>query len=208
MFQSSILRPAIGLPLAALVVFGLFSFMNAMISQDYDPPEEAEQRQLVKITLQVKDTDAEIRPYTQPQHLVTADKPPPPPKFAATQTDIKLPSPNIQGAAPTELPRHALDIFAIDPVAISDRDAQPIRPPMPTYPSRAAEARIEGACDVRFDVDTRGRPYNVEAVCTDSVFRREAERAVNRVEFAPKIVRGQAVERRNVVYPLEFRLDG
>ena len=57
-------------------------------------------------------------------------------------------------------------------------------------------------------MDTRGRPYNVEASCTDSVFKREAERAVSRVEFAPKIVRGQPAERRNVVYPLEFQLDG
>ena len=77
---------------------------------------------------------------------------------------------------------------------------------MPTYPSRAAERGIEGSCEVRFDVDTRGRPYNVQATCTDSIFKREAERAVGRVEFAPKIVRGQAAERRNVVYPLEFTL--
>ncbi|MBR9834458.1 MAG: TonB family protein, partial [Alphaproteobacteria bacterium] len=93
-----------------------------------------------------------------------------------------------------------------DPVAISDRDAQPIRPPLPTYPTRAAERGVEGSCDVRFDVDTRGRPYNVQATCTDNVFKREAERAVSRVEFAPKIVRGAAAERKNVVYPLEFKL--
>jgi protein TonB len=59
---------------------------------------------------------------------------------------------------------------------------------------------------VRFDVDTRGRPYNVQATCTDNIFKSEAERSVSRVEFAPTIVRGQAVERRNVVYPLEFKL--
>ncbi|HAW53392.1 MAG TPA: energy transducer TonB, partial [Hyphomonas sp.] len=44
------------------------------------------------------------------------------------------------------------------------------------------------------------------ATCTDSVFKREAERAVSKVEFAPKIIRGKAAERRNVVYPLEFKL--
>ncbi|MCI4645428.1 MAG: energy transducer TonB, partial [Hyphomonadaceae bacterium] len=71
-----------------------------------------------------------------------------------------------------------------------------------------AERGIEGSCEVRFDVNARGEPFNVEAVCTDSVFRREAERAVSRVRFAPKIVRGQALERRNVVYPIEFGLDG
>ena len=60
---------------------------------------------------------------------------------------------------------------------------------------------------MRFDVDTRGKPYNVQATCTDSVFKSEAERSVGRVEFAPKIVRGKPVERRNVVYPLEFNIE-
>lgn len=208
MFQSSVLRPAVGLPLAALVVFGLFSFMNAMISQDYDPPVNVHQRQLVRLTPQVPDTDAKIRPRDKPEKLQTADRPPPPPKLSSLSPEITLPGLVIQGAVPTELPVQTLETFAIDPIAISDRDAQPIRPPIATYPARAAEAGIEGSCDVRFDVDTRGRPYNVDAICTDSVFKREAERAVNRVEFAPKIVRGNAVERRNVVYPLAFRIDG
>jgi protein TonB len=96
--------------------------------------------------------------------------------------------------------------LAIDPVAVSDRDAQPIRPPTPSYPQRAQERGLSGNCDVRFDVDTRGKPYNIAATCSDAVFKSEAERAVSRVEFAPKIVRGKAVERRNVVYPLEFNI--
>ena len=208
MFSNPIIRLIIGIPLAAIVVFGLFTFMYRMINQDYEQPENVEQRVLERITPADDSQEVRTRARNKPQRLDSADKPPPPPKMSASRSDIDLPTPNIQGAAPTELNVDRLDSLAIDPVAISDRDAQPIRPPVPTYPQRAAERGIEGTCDVRFDVDTRGRPYNVTATCSDRAFKREAERAVQRVEFAPKIVRGQPAERRNVVYPLEFRLDG
>ena len=208
MFSNPIIRLIIGIPLAAIVVFALFTFMYKMINQDYEQPENAEQRVLERITPADDNQEVRTRARNKPQRLDSADKPPPPPKMSASRSDIDLPTPSIQGAAPTELNVDRLDSLAIDPVAISDRDAQPIRPPVPTYPQRAAERGIEGTCDVRFDVDTRGRPYNVQANCSDSVFKREAERAVQRVEFAPKIVRGQPAERRNVVYPLQFQLDG
>lgn len=208
MLTNPIIRLGIGIPLAAVVVYLLFTFMYSMINQDYVQPEVEEDRVLARITPAEEDTEVRTRARNKAQRIQSADKPPPPPKMSATRSDIDLPTPNIQGAAPTELNVGRLDSLAIDPVAISDRDAQPIRPPVPTYPTRAAERGIEGTCEVRFDVDTRGRPYNVQATCSDSVFKREAERAVSRVEFAPKIVRGQAAERRNVVYPLEFRLDG
>lgn len=206
MLQSSILRPVIGLPLAGLIVFGLYSFMNAMISQDYERPEDIEPRELVRFTPPENDTEARPRPRDKPQPIPTADKPPPPPKMSAAKSIIDLPTPNITGAAPTELIQR-LSPLAIDPVAIGERDAQPIRPPVATYPRRAADLGIEGTCEVHLDVDTRGRPYNVEAECSDSMFEREAERAVSRVEFVPKIVRGKPAERHNVVYPLEFRLN-
>ena len=87
-----------------------------------------------------------------------------------------------------------------------DRDAKPIQPPIINYPTRALERGITGSCEVAFHVDTSGRPYNIDAICTNNLFRREAMRALSRVEFTPKIINGTAVERRNVVYPLVFSL--
>ena len=89
---------------------------------------------------------------------------------------------------------------------ISDRDAQPIRSPVPTYPIRAAERGLEGECEVQFDIDAEGVPYNIYATCTDVVFKRSSELAVSQALFAPKIEAGQAVERFNVVYPLGYSL--
>ncbi|NBC21039.1 MAG: TonB family protein [Alphaproteobacteria bacterium] len=208
MFNSPLIRLVVAIPIAFAVVWFLFAwFMPFVISQDFEEPDQGPMRTLEAITPQEETQEVRRTQRSKPQKLASANKPPPPPKLSSSKSDIDLPTPNIQGAAPQELNFDRMQSLAIDPVAVSDRDAQPIRPPMPTYPRRAAERGIEGSCEVRFDVNPRGKPYNVKATCTDSVFRREAVRAVERVEFAPKIIRGKAAERKNVVYPLEFQLE-
>ncbi|MEZ6002136.1 TonB family protein [Hyphomonas sp.] len=206
MFANPLTRLLVGVAIAIPIVYMLFIVMNQLISVKEVNLEKGEQRVLTAITPQQQDSEVRTRQRSKPKRIDSAQKPPPPPKVSATKSNINLPTPQIEGAAPTELNLGRMQSLAIDPVAISDRDAQPIRPPVPTYPQRAAERGIEGSCEVRFDVDTRGKPYNIQASCSDSLFVREAERAVGRVEFAPKIVRGKAAERRNVVYPLEFKL--
>ena len=206
MLNNPLLRLVIALGIAVPIVYALFMLMNYLISVKEVKLDESEQRVLSAITPQQQDSDVRVRQRSKPKRIDSAQKPPPPPKVSATKSQIDLPTPRIEGAAPTDLNLGRMDSLAIDPVAISDRDAQPIRPPTPSYPQRAAERGTEGSCEVRFDVDTRGRPYNISATCTDNVFKREAERAVSKVEFAPKIIRGQAAERKNVVYPLEFKL--
>lgn len=204
--NNAFVRLAIGIPLAVIVVYALFTFMRIAISGEFEQPAEAEQRTLETITPQEQTAEVRRNARSAPRRIASASQPPPPPQLSSSKSDINLPTPNIQGAAPTDLGFSRVQSLAIDPVAISDRDAQPISPPQVSYPQRAAERGTEGTCEVRFDVNGRGEPYNVVADCTDSVFVREAERAVSRVRFAPKIVRGQAVERRNVVYPLDFQL--
>nr|WP_321362363.1 TonB family protein [uncultured Hyphomonas sp.] len=206
MFTNPLTRLLVGVAIAIPIVYLLFIVMNQLISVKEVNLEKGEQRVLTAITPQQQDSEVRTRQRSKPKRIDSAKKPPPPPKVSATKSNINLPTPKIEGAAPTDLNLGRMQSLAIDPVAISDRDAQPIRPPVPTYPQRAAERGIEGSCEVRFDVDTRGKPYNIQATCSDNVFKREAERAVGRVEFAPKIVRGKAAERRNVVYPLEFKL--
>lgn len=87
-----------------------------------------------------------------------------------------------------------------------DRDAQPIRPPVPSYPIEAAMLDLPGLCYVRFDVDVEGLPVNIRATCTDGIFCSESKRAISRVLFEPKIVDGEPVMRTDVVYPLEYQL--
>jgi protein TonB len=206
MFNSPFMRILAATAIAIPIVLAIFMLMNALISVKELKLASGEQRVLAAITPQKQDSDVRTRQRSKPQRIDSAAKPPPPPKQSATKSSINLPTPKIEGAVPQNLDLGRMKSLAIDPVAVSDRDAQPIRPPTPSYPQRAQERGLSGSCDVRFDVDTRGKPYNVSATCTDSIFKAEAERAVGRVEFAPKIVRGKAVERRNVVYPLEFNI--
>ncbi|WP_291069589.1 energy transducer TonB [Hyphomonas sp.] len=206
MFNSPFMRFLIATAIAVPIVLAIFMLMNALISVKELRLASGETRVLAAITPQKQDSDVRTRQRAKPQRIDSAAKPPPPPKQSATKSSINLPTPKIDGAVPQNLDLGRMKSLAIDPVAVSDRDAQPIRPPTPSYPQRAQERGLSGSCDVRFDVDTRGKPYNVQATCTDSVFKAEAERAVSKVEFAPKIVRGKAVERRNVVYPLEFNI--
>ena len=207
MFNSPLGRLLISFAIAAPIAILIFLFMSMLIAVNEISLEAKESRVLSAITPQSKDSDVRTRQRAKPQRIDSAAKPPPPPKQSATKSSINLPTPKIDGAVPQNLDLGRMKSLAIDPVAVSDRDAQPIRPPTPSYPQRAQERGLSGSCDVRFDVDTRGKPYNVAATCTESVFKSEAERAVSRVEFAPKIVRGKAVERRNVVYPLEFNIE-
>ena len=86
-------------------------------------------------------------------------------------------------------------------------EAVPIRSPRPSFPRRAAERGISGACDVVFDLNASGKPYNVVARCSNELFVKEAERAIARTDFSPKLVDGRPVEQLNTVYPLEFVLD-
>lgn len=202
--SSLILLPAAAV--AAVIVVGLFLLMAKLIEPKEVVLGESEFRTLSRITPQDEQTEVRRTKREAVKRIKSADKPPPPPKLSAAKSDVNLPTPQIQGAAPTELKIGSVSDFAMDAVAVSDRDAQPISPPQPTYPSRAAQRGTEGTCDVRFDVDPKGVPYNVQADCSDSVFVREAERAVKQVRFAPKIVRGKPVGRSNVVYPLEFTL--
>ena len=207
MFSNAIARLGLGAPAAAVVTFGLFTFMWVVIS-GYDAPGEADALpELEAITPQKSESEVRSRQRAKPKKLDSADKPPPPPKLRTNKSDIDLPTPQIKGSAPTELRIERVQSLAIDPIAISDRDAQPIRPPIVNYPDRAAQRGTEGSCEVKFNVDTRGKPKDIVATCTSSVFRREAERAVSRVEFAPKIIRGKPAERRNVVYPIDFTLE-
>jgi periplasmic protein TonB len=207
MFNSPLGRFLISFAIAAPIAILIFLFMSMLIAVNEISLEAKESRVLSAITPQSNDSDVRTRQRAKPQRIDSAAKPPPPPKQSATKSSINLPTPKIDGAVPQNLDLGRMKSLAIDPVAVSDRDAQPIRPPTPSYPQRAQERGLSGSCDVRFDVDTRGKPYNVAATCTESVFKSEAERAVSRVEFAPKIVRGKAVERRNVVYPLEFNIE-
>ncbi|MFN7054068.1 energy transducer TonB [Hyphomonas sp.] len=87
-------------------------------------------------------------------------------------------------------------------------EAHVVRWPQPTYPARAAEQSLVGFCDVRFDLDADGCPRNMTPHCSDAVFCQSAATAMAAARFRPRIVNGTPVAHPNVVFPLEYRIDG
>ncbi|MDJ0920628.1 MAG: TonB family protein [Henriciella sp.] len=195
---------AVGLP-AAAATLGLFWAMQKAIQVDQVSLPTAEAHRLVRIALpEIRDTAPNHS--REPARLLEANQPPPPPKYSARKSVDTTPTQPIEWTAPEPDFTRSFANFVPEPIVISERRAEPIAPPVVTYPNTAITRGLEGDCEVTFDVSAKGQPFNVQPVCTHSVFEREAKRAIQNVSFMPRIRRGQAVERRGVVYPLEFRL--
>lgn len=86
-------------------------------------------------------------------------------------------------------------------------DAQPITPPVPSYPIMAAMLGMIGYCEVRFAVDVDGYAFNLHTECTDYIFCYQSKKAVNSVRFKPAYENGYPRVRHKVVYPLEYLFD-
>lgn len=84
-----------------------------------------------------------------------------------------------------------------------------LKAPVPSYPSRAISKQIQGMCVITFDVTAEGDTENIQPSCTNKVFCKESKRAISRVRFPPALDEaGEPVGRKDVSYPLEFRLAG
>jgi len=220
MFSNPIVRFGVGIPAAAVLSVALFMLMENLIRiKEICPPGavmspatgkcvKADQRSLRNIFAEKATVDEVRSSRKAPKKLNKANKPPPPPKMAATKQNIDLPKANIQGSAPTEIKFERVTGINIGAVSVSDRDAQPVRPPNTSALIRAMQRVGKSAeCEVSLDVDPQGKPYNVQATCNVAQYERAATRAVAATEFAPKIVKGKAVGRRGVVYPFELRME-
>jgi TonB family protein len=108
-------------------------------------------------------------------------------------------------------------LFAMSVVALgatanaqsdAEKDAYPIKPPMPSYPPMAAMLGMEGYCEVRFSVDENGYTFSLTTSCTQPIFCYQSKKAVSLAQCEPMRVGGRAVPRFDIVYPLEYRLEG
>ena len=136
---------------------------------------------------------------------------PVPEPVSATVVELELTAPAQPDLATAETVSESEPGPEIVPELVSapvpeDRDVEALTLPVPLYPLSAAAGRIEGDCDVHFDVSEQGVARNIAATCDQDVFRVSAEQAISKTEFAPKLIEGAAVERLGAVYPVSFRL--
>ncbi|MEO1660602.1 MAG: TonB family protein [Pseudomonadota bacterium] len=197
---------AVAVPAGAMTL-ALFSAMHHLVAvDDFEPPV---QRAYSVEALMAQETS---KPVERPSRKVVKPKPikapPQPPKLIKSVNNAKVPLGTYTGGIPADYGE--ADFDSIKPKrasAIEFRTLEPLTPPIPVYPGSAASRGIEGSCEVYFSVSIRGEPFDVQADCTDRVFRSAAIKAVKKVKFAPKIHDGLPVTVNGVVYPLEFRME-
>lgn len=81
---------------------------------------------------------------------------------------------------PSQVPQNSFQSLASEP-KMTDRQS-------PKYPSRAIQRGLEGKVTLTFDIDTNGKPRNIEVSSgANSILNNEAIRALERSSFRPAL---------------------
>jgi len=203
--MASLFRLLIGVPVAAVITFLLFTLMQILIFQDETPLDDEAEELRITISDVAEDIQVRQRDLTL-DDVQQAEPPPPPPQIPRQAADA--PSEDMRttmGALPDfDAPNLTGDQVNFD---VSDRDAQPLVRIEPQYPPRAAERGLEGQCTVQFDVTPDGNPTHINILnCTSTLFQSATVRAVERWRYEPRIEGGNAVWRRGVQTTLVYNI--
>lgn len=190
---------------AALITLGLFLFMIVLISDDFEAKEKQEVLDF-EVNPKAEEIERRSRTVERATRSQNIETPPPAPRIeteAASKPRESIAT--VAGAVPAfEKPQ--LDPGSIK-IVVSDRDAQPLVRMPGKVPDRALRDGKSGHCKMRFDVNTSGAPFNIDAYfCTHSMFERESVRATSKFKYRPKIVDGGPVEMRGVETKITYRV--
>ncbi|MDP6979256.1 MAG: TonB family protein [Myxococcota bacterium] len=197
-------RVPLAMMLAAVITFGLFWTMQALVSVGYDL-KDAKPSPRVEFVRLKRDSTPQTKKREPPKRQKPEQAPPPPDisvSKASLQptTDFAAVTPDIDASA-------ALD-GGLAAGAGSDRDAVPLVRIEPEYPMRARQRGIEGWVHVQFTISRSGTVIDpvVAGAQPPGVFEEAAITAVSRWKYNPKIVNGIPVERpgQQIVFPFEM----
>ncbi len=79
--------------------------------------------------------------------------------------------------------------------------------PMPAYPDAAAKTAASGACNVLFDLSSKGELTVQDVTCSDPVFAESARAGMKTAKFKPVKVNGKAVDVKGFQYPLQYCIE-
>jgi protein TonB len=197
--MGGIVRTVIGVPVAALVVLGLFLLMYSLIAPGDVPAATEKDPVNINITRQIEDSElVNQRRFERPK----LDAPPPPPPAIQRQNF----QPQVEGVS-AAAPDFGTDVD-IGSGFNPDRDAQPLVRVNPTGFERCIDSNAgTERVSLEFDVDPSGNVVNVNVLdSTDRCYDRYAVRAAERWKYQPKIVKGDAVPRRGVRTVIVFEI--
>ena len=199
--ESSLVRTAISILLAIVVVVALFLIMRTLIDGDFVNPEVDDR--MVAELVRLPD-DIELQNST-PKPDKAEDPEEPPPDMEMEQLDVDM-DVNIENVAP----RANINIsIGTGTMAQGDGEYLPIVKVAPIYPRRAQTRGISGYCIVEYTVTTSGAIRDPRAVdCQPSgVFDKASVKASLKFKYKPRVVDGEPIEvagvRNKFTYELE-----
>jgi len=182
MILSKYLIPAIG---AATMATALGLVMIKLIHVDFEAQPESEPISIYLETIE-----------TPPIRTRTTEKPKPakmvevPPAVDLIDND----EPDLPSERPLEEPVRTVEIDLPEPdmtpvdSSVPDKEAQPIVRIVAKIPDRALRDGRSGHCLMRFDVNPRGEPFNVNAYqCSHKMFEKNSVHATRGFKYLPKI---------------------
>lgn len=138
-------------------------------------------------------------------------KPLPTDYMTAPESTMQLSAPIAPGLISTSALN--IEVGSIDinaPEIGSFESASPIMPihrVEPRYPYKASQRRIEGYVVIRFNIDEKGQPVDLEVIEAKPkrLFEREAVKALKQWRYQPMLEQGQPVTHHGQTVKLEFR---
>jgi protein TonB len=199
--ESSLVRTAISILLAIVVVVALFSIMEKLIDGGFvvEEVDDGMVAELVRLP-----DDIELQNST-PKPDKAEDPEEPPPDMEMEQLDVNM-DVDIENVAP----RANINIsIGTGTMAQGDGEYLPIVKVAPIYPRRAQTRGISGYCIVEYTVTTSGAIRDPRAVdCQPSgVFDKASVKASLKFKYKPRVVDGEPIEvagvRNKFTYELE-----
>jgi protein TonB len=183
----------------------LFLLMHTLISGDQEFAASDSSGGMVDFIRVREDEITQLKERTPPKEPPPPDRPPPPPQIRLSdQSDrpppvaLDIEMPNIAVPVSTGNGPYLGQWSAGDPAA--EGDVIPIVRIDPQWPREALLAGTEGWVEVEFTILADGSVADPEVLDSEPprLFDRNALRAILRWKFKPRIVDGEAVERRAV----------
>jgi len=196
-----LIRYAFGVALGAVVTFGLFLIMQAVIANDEANIEEGVKGRLLDMVRLQEDEQIEIKKRKP--------KPPPPPD----EPPPDMPKPTFESSDVSQ----GVDIGQVD-IDInldvggggfsSDGEYLPIVKVAPIYPRRAQTRGIEGYVLLEFIVTKTGAVANPMVIESKppGIFDRSALNAALKFKYKPKVVNGEPIDVAGVRNRITFEL--
>ena len=204
------LRLLVALPIAGCLATVLFSLMAWLVNA----PKQTQQHsiEVTKVSYLVSEQENDARTRSRslpPEPKVTPTQAPQ--TFTNTPQPLSIPSMDIPvdaRALGLNINISAVDVQAPQIAQVSSsQQAMPLYRVDPNYPAKARKRRAEGFVIIKFNIDTQGKPIDLEVIDANPkrLFEQEAIKALKQWRYQPKLEFGKAVVQHGQTVKLEFR---